>query len=92
MGNIENEKQGIEQALQTTLEGFTDLINQWNDAAEDGDRGRANNAIALIIWDDGSGRICTYWPGFEGKGEHLNLQMEFDNLNEAIDRLMDWLG
>jgi hypothetical protein len=92
MGNIENEKHEIKQALQTTMEALTDLINQWNDAAEDGDRGRANDAIALIIWDDGSGRVCTYFPGFEGRGEHLISQMEFGDIEEALDRLMEWLG
>lgn len=92
MNSVKNEKQEIRQALQTTMEALTDLINQWNDAAKDGDRGRANDAIALIIWDDGSGRVCTYWPGFEGQGEHLNPQMEFDNIEEATDRLMEWIG
>lgn len=92
MENVDSEKQEIKQALQTTLEGLTDLIDAWNDLADDGDRGRSNNAIALIIWDDGSGRVCTYFPGFEGQGEHLNLQIKFENLGEAVERLMGWIG
>lgn len=41
-------------------EALTDLIDGWNDAGEKPDRGRPNNALCLILWDDGSGRIGTY--------------------------------
>lgn len=43
----------------TLYEALIELIQGWNQAADDGDRGPANDAVALILYDDGSGRIGT---------------------------------
>lgn len=60
---------------------LVDLIDSWNDACEDGDRGRCNDALTITIFDDGSGKVGTQF------GEHFNPQFEFDNANE----LVEWL-
>lgn len=92
METVDNDKSEIKRSLSSTLECLAELIYEWNQSAADGDRGPSNNAIALILYDDGSGKVCTYWGGFEGRGEHLNTQIQFDNVADGIDRLLDWIG
>lgn len=44
-------------------EALCQVIDGWNESAEDGDRGRANDAICLTIYDDGSGSLGKRsWP------------------------------
>lgn len=71
--------------LTTVLEALTELIDEWNDLAEDEDRGRGNNALCLLIWDDGSGKLGTQF------GDVFNMQGEFDGPEEFIELLVPWL-
>lgn len=43
--------------LEAVHDALTQLVDAWNDAAADEDRGRSNDAICLTLFDDGSGRI-----------------------------------
>lgn len=71
--------------LITVVEALAELVDNWNDSSMDYDRGRDNNALCLLIWDDGSGRLGTQW------GDVFNKQMEFDNPGELADQLVPWL-
>ena len=69
----------------TVVEALAELIDNWNDDAMDEDRGRDNNTLCLLIWDDGSGQLGTQW------GDVFNKQMEFSNAEELADQLAPWL-
>lgn len=45
------------QQLEAVVDCLVELVSDWNDAAEDEDRGRADDAICLTLCDDGSGRL-----------------------------------
>ena len=69
---------------------LVDFIRHSNDAAEDGDRGRAEDTICLLLFDDGSGRVMIR-TGLAGLGrieidEHQTL-FEFDSVQEIKKRL-----
>lgn len=87
-----DEQNTTKQALYTTMIALADLMYRWNMLCDDGDRGIGNDSIALILADDGSGKVCTYWPGFEHVGDTLNTQILFDDIEEGVERLMEWLG
>ena len=72
------------QQLIGVVEALTELIDEWNDNAMDDDRGRDNNALCLLIWDDGSGMLGTVF------GDIFNKQMEFDNSEELCTALDPW--
>ena len=72
------------QQLVGVVEALIELIDEWNDNAMDGDRGRNNNALCLLIWDDGSGMLGTQF------GDVFNKQMEFDNSEELCQALEPW--
>lgn len=88
-----SESNETEQALRVTMNALCELICQWNLAAMDDDRGASNDAIALILYDDGSGKVCTYWGGFGCVRDQLNPQIpSFDNVEDGITELMRWIG
>ena len=73
------------------------LISDWNDLADDGDRGRDNKMLVLTIWDDGSGRIGTA-SGYENEDSHdtfftvnANLQGGFNTSDEMAAYIRDWI-
>ena len=74
----------LSNSVRIALEVFCEIIDRWNDAAADGDRGRANNAIAIILYDDGSGKLATYFGGHFDIGERINPQRYFDSIEEAV--------
>jgi len=74
------------QQLITVMEALTELIDEWNDDAMDEDRGRDNNALCLLIWDDGSGQLGTQF------GDAFNRQMEWANSEEFYEALEPWLN
>jgi hypothetical protein len=78
----------LKESLRVGMEILAEIINQWNDACANDDRGRCNNALGLIIYDDGSGRVVTY-SSFLGE-DFLNNQIEFGDIAEGMDRLADW--
>lgn len=78
----------LKEQLRVGMEILTEIINQWNDNCADGDRGRGNDALGLIIYDDGSGRVVTY-SKFSGN-DYLNDQIQFDDIADGVERLADW--
>ena len=77
----------LKESLRVGMEILTEIIDRWNDACADGDRGRCNDALGLIIYDDGSGRVVTY-SNFLGE-DFLNNQIEFGDIAEGVERLAD---
>jgi len=80
----DNIRKKLQENLRIALEILAEIIDQWNDACEDGDRGRCENGLALIIYDDGSGRIGTTFAG------GFNSQIEFDDILDATAKLAEW--
>jgi hypothetical protein len=77
----------VEQ-LRAVWETLTELVDAWNDAAADEDRGRANNALAVTLYDDGSGRIGRRnWHDGTVDDWH-----EFNNFEELVVVLRDSEG
>jgi hypothetical protein len=74
--------------LTEVLHSLVALINEWNDLAEDGDRGRSNDALVLELWDDGSGRIGDSM----GTKTEMNVQHQFNTIDELVDYLEQWRG
>lgn len=75
------------QHLREALDLLAGLIDSWNDAAADGDRGRDNKALCLTLWDDGSGRLGTVWRHVD----EMNTQCGFDNVEELAEYLGGWM-
>jgi len=86
----ENDK--MKHCLRVTMNALCELAYQWNLLSDDGDRGIGNDAIALILYDDGSGKACTYWAGSDPVHDQLNTQIPFDNIEEGIADLAQWIG
>ena len=65
------------------IEQLVEFIGHSNDAAEDDDRGRAEDAIMLLLFDDGSGRVMIRDANADfaemGDGQPL---FNFDSLSE----------
>ena len=78
----------LKESLRVGMEILAEIIDQWNDVCADGDRGRRNDALGLIIYDDGSGRVVTY-TSLVGE-DFLNNQIEFEDIAEGVERLADW--
>jgi hypothetical protein len=75
------------EQLKEAFDLLAELIDSWNDAAADDDRGRDNKVLCLTIWDDGSGRLGTVW---QHVGE-MNTTCEFDNTDELVAYLNRWM-
>jgi len=76
------------EKLLECLEHLTVLIDEWNESPDPEDRGNSNDALCLLLWDDGSGRVGTVYQA----PEKLNEQLQFDNIEGLADYLMDWIG
>lgn len=79
----------LSENVRIALEVFCEICNQWNDSVADGDQGRSNNAIAIILYDDGSGKLATYFGGHDGIGEHINTQRDFESIEEAVETIWE---
>ena len=75
------------EQFQKALEALTELIDAWNDLGHEHESGHLNNALCLLLWDDGSGRLGTVF----GRPETFNEQTEFDSPAGLVDYLADWL-
>ena len=76
------------QQLLEVVDSLTQLINDWNDADyEPDERGRGNNALCIVIWDDGSGKIGTVYKN----PQELNVQHTFDTSENLVAYLSPWL-
>lgn len=78
--------------INITKDQLVDLINrlassagEWNDAMEDGDRGRGNNPLIIVIYDDSSGCVAS-----SVDAKTLNVQSSFSNATEAADYLIEY--
>ncbi len=60
------------QQFEEVFDALVDIVDAWNDAAADDDRGRGNDAIVLIIHDDGSGWL----------GRTMGLLSEVERLHQ----------
>lgn len=80
------------QDVEAVLDKLVGLIGDWNQLAyEPDERGPSNDAIAIILYDDGSGVVATYW-GTIDKDPNLNLaEGHFKNTAEMTDYLEQWL-
>ena len=70
------------------LDALAELINDWNDLAVSEDRGRYNDALCLLIFEDGSGKIGTV--SYSDRVE-MNQQGRFNNLEEFTEYFVQWL-
>lgn len=86
--------------LTNTLTALAELIDDWNDAAADDDRGRDHTMLVLTLWDDGSGRIGTaHGYGDEDRADPsgqfydiaVNLQGGFNDTDGMVDYLLEWV-
>lgn len=76
------------EQLEVVHGALTELVDSWNDAAADEDRGRGNNALVLVLHDDGSGLIGQKHWGCDDVQPHY----EFDNFDELVKALKDGEG
>lgn len=84
-----------QQQLTQVLHTLASVINNWNDLAEDGDRGRDNAGLCLTLWEDGSGRIGTFHVYDDDSGTFsqltMNIQHGFNTVEELVSYLLDWV-
>ncbi len=73
--------------LESVFDALVEIIDSWNSAAEDEDRGRSNNLICLTLGDDGSGMVGRRWPG-EDRVEDFH---QFDDIGDLV-RVLDSEG
>ncbi len=75
------------------------VIDGWNDAAQDDDRGRDNAALAIVLYDDGSGKVGTahFLPPIPCEPtcsvtheQWFNEQHSFDNIGQLVEYLAAW--
>jgi len=90
------ERMTPQQQLTNALSALADLISDWNDLAEDGDRGRDNAALCLTLWDDGSGRIGTFYDYKDDTGTFcdlsMNIQAGWNDMSGLVSFLMEWVS
>lgn len=78
------------------LAALADLANTWNEPADE-EQGFGNTPVVLVVYDDGSGFVGDGLGVHKLKGiniaemEHITIQGEFDNLNQAFEYLDKWL-
>lgn len=84
------------QQMVALFEKLVDWIDGSNDASEDEDRGRSNDALCLVMWDDGSGKLGTVFPteppDFIKDVGLFNLQCEFKSCEELTEYLAPVVG
>lgn len=69
--------------LVNVFNALTELIYQWNEP-EDNDRGRSNDPLCLMLWDDGGGKLGVQFA------DAFNEQISFDDIEQLVDYLMEW--
>lgn len=72
------------------LEQLADLIDSWNDAQyEEDERGRGNEALCLIIGEEGAGYLGTL--NAKPPEELFNTQLDFNEIDELVEFLGEWI-
>jgi hypothetical protein len=80
-------------ALVSVAEALVRLVDEANAATEDGDRGRTNDALTLVLWDDGSGRVAFVTPETRGSRDSTSIRLypetwfAFNDTDELVERL-----
>lgn len=88
----EHEKNISREQLVGLLDQLARSACNWNDAAEDEDRGRGNMPLIILICEDGSGIVANdTLPGMFGSGfqDVLNVQKQFKDAEEGADYLIE---
>lgn len=78
--------------LQEVFDKLVEELYHWNGVAADEDRGRSNDGLVIALWDDGSGRVATHWGKDDQGHDVLNTQCEFDNVEQLVEWLSEYLG
>jgi len=72
--------------VKQAMELLADVAENWNDCAEDGDRGRGNDALGLLVFEDGSGMLGSVFDSVE----NWNNQFTFETLDELAQYIIQW--
>lgn len=72
------------EQLEAVHEALVEILDAWNDAAADEDRGRANDALVLTLWDDGSGFLGRRDHCHDDKVEDFHEFHDFDGLLKTL--------
>ncbi len=70
--------------LEAVHDALVEVVDAWNDAAADEDRGWSNNAICLTLYDDGSGSI-----GRRRGKDTVEDWHDFDDFEQLVKVLKD---
>lgn len=72
----------IREQLAAVHDALVEITDGWNDAAADGDRGRASDSIILLLNADGSGALGRFSPPFDY--EYLHDFADVDGLIKTL--------
>lgn len=79
--------------IENVLNALAEIIDGWNDAAADEDRGRRNDALCLTVFDDGSGRLGRRCWTYSDKPGEPDMDVEdwhdFDDADGLVKLLLD---
>ena len=77
--------------LESVIDALVEIVDGWNDAAVDDDRGRSNDKICLTIYDDGSGFLGRRndYDGPNGKTTTIDDWHQFDGMEQLINVLKE---
>lgn len=82
--------------IKTFLAALANLADTWNEPT-DTDEGPENDPVMLVLYQDGSGFIGNGSGVYKVKGinfammDHVTIQGEFDDLDQAFEYLHPWL-
>jgi hypothetical protein len=75
-------KAQVEQAF----DHLAEVAESWNDCADDGDRGRGNDAVCLLLFEDGSGLLGSVFDSVE----NFNTQFSFEDTEQLVNYIATW--
>ncbi len=80
--------------LEAVIDELVGIVDSWNGAAADEDRGRANDCLCLCLYDDGSGSLGrrNRYPGPDGPVDEIEDWHTFGSVDELVEVLMKGEG
>lgn len=81
----------MKQQIQELFDKIAESLFHWNDVARDEDRGRSNDAIALVLWDDGSGKLGKWYADDDQGNPLYHTWVEFKDSEQLADFLVEWM-